>query len=47
MIMKRFLLGLLALLLFGCAPQQNEPPAQSVDSAMPKTRFPSGPGACP
>ena len=36
MIMKRFLLGLLALLLFGCAPQQNEPPAQSVDSAMPK-----------
>ena len=36
MIMKRFLFGLLALLLFGCAPQQNEPQAQSVDSAMPK-----------
>ncbi len=36
MIMKRFLFGLLAFLLFGCAPQQNEPPAPSADAAMPK-----------
>ena len=36
MMMKRFLFGLLAFILFGCAPRQNEPPAQSSDPAMPK-----------
>src|SRR5438093_108560 len=30
--MKHFILGLIAFILFGCAPQ----PAQSMDSAMPK-----------
>jgi hypothetical protein len=32
--MKRLLLGLIALLLFGCAPRQGDTP--SADSAMPK-----------
>jgi len=34
--MKRLLLGLIVLLLLGCAPQQNGTGAQSVDSSMPK-----------
>jgi thiol-disulfide isomerase/thioredoxin len=36
LMMKRFIFGLLALLLFGCAPGQNKTQAQSVDAAMPK-----------
>jgi thiol-disulfide isomerase/thioredoxin len=34
--MKRFLFGLIAFILFGCAPQQNDSQAQSMDSVMPK-----------
>jgi len=34
--MKRFIFGLIALILFGCAPGQGDPQAQFVDSSMPK-----------
>ena len=34
--MKRFLFGLTAFLLFGCAPQQSETQVPSMDSSMPK-----------
>ena len=34
--MKRFLFGLIALLLFGCAPQQSDTSVQSMDPSMPK-----------
>jgi thiol-disulfide isomerase/thioredoxin len=33
---KRFLFGLIGFILFGCAPQQSNPPAQSLDSSMQK-----------
>ncbi|HKG52768.1 MAG TPA: redoxin domain-containing protein [Anaerolineales bacterium] len=34
--MKRFLFGVIALLLFGCAPQLSDMQAQSMDASMPK-----------
>jgi len=34
--MKRLVFGLVAFLLFGCAPQQTDASAPSVDSSMPK-----------
>ena len=34
--MKRFLFGLIAFILFGCAPQQSETQTLSTDSSMPK-----------
>ena len=34
--MKRFILGLIAFILFGCAPQQRDTQTRSADSAMPK-----------